>query len=728
MIASSSGGVEKEKRGSSATVRACDSCRRRKRKCVWKPGVHVECVTCSLVNEECATTHVRKPRAKSQKRTRIAEYEARVQRLESLLEERTSAQPLAQDQPLPPADESISLCNYVGDLIEEINSWPVEEEGSQVNLTALDAGLDMPEEDAIKANTELDMPEEGGMNLDTELDIREEDVVNFDPVMIQNNAFGDFHVEPDFLQNLSLQQQQQQQQHVVVSDNHLHINQSGNSTALKSSSSASCDGYLPPPELGTSLLSEFLVDFNTAVPLYRPYLMAEHIRACYMGGTDGTALSWASTYIVFGIAHRLRAMSAAATPEDNEQADYYLSRIMEKISNLLFGRPNMCLVQCLLGAAVLIQTSPHPEPHTMFVSTALRMAQYLAYNDEQAHVTPDADGDLDSEFKRQRDCWQKDAEQQRRIFWIAFFTSTEESILSNMPTAHLREDIITTHPEEDPHDAAGAVTAAEGSWRVNIFALRAKLALLQAEAIEQVVSAKCSKMASEVIVENAVAVLKGLQTWRNHELFQMKAEELLQLLYRSDLIHVLNLEAAYFATVFRVQAFLVLGMNTRINPFSTEALVQLSGQPKHVCLGDAKRLLSILAVAPQGDIGVCWFTSVVAALVTVLSYALHHAADGSATPSQTDMREYRRILQMLKTLAQKSRDAKLQTWRELCMMLFSKVDVLRGAELVLHVTDDNDNDNDNDATCIDTGVNTVVGGVSAYPEVTGVGRQEAIFS
>jgi hypothetical protein len=29
---------------------------------------------------------------------------------------------------------------------------------------------------------------------------------------------------------------------------------------------ANCDGFMPHPELGTALLSEFLVDFNTAVP------------------------------------------------------------------------------------------------------------------------------------------------------------------------------------------------------------------------------------------------------------------------------------------------------------------------------------------------------------------------------------------------------------------------------------------------------------------------------
>ncbi|KAF2791527.1 hypothetical protein K505DRAFT_376704 [Melanomma pulvis-pyrius CBS 109.77] len=635
-----------EKRGSGATVRACDSCRRRKRKCVWAPGV-TQCTPCALVNEDCLTTHVRKPRAKSQKRTRIAEYENRVRRLESLLEERSAAQPLAQELPPPPADRSIPLSTYVGTLRDEVNSWPLEE-GPHLNLGTFELGLEDLEEDL---NLPLDFDSntfQGTSNPESY------------SLATPNDPIADFQTEPDFLQDLSLQPR------MTCNDS-----ERTNSSVSSPQTRASCDGYLPPPELGTSLLREFLIDFNTAVPLYRPYPMADHIRNCYTGGSDGTPIAWASTYVIFGIAHRLRAMSAAATPQDNEQADYYLARILEKVSGLLFGRPCLCLVQCLLGTAILIQTSSHPEPHALFVSTALRMAQCLAYNDDHAQSL-NADQDQDQEI---------DIEQQRRVFWIAFYTNAGESILSNTTIAHLRENIITSHPEDDPQDAAGAVTAAEGSWRVNIFSLFARLAMLQAEAIEQVLSVRCITVTPETISKSTTAVLQGLQAWRKHELFQMSSEQLFQLLYRSDLIHVLNLEAAYFATVFRVQAFLVLEMNSRANPFSTDILAKLSEQEQHPCLKDAKRLLNILSVAPQGDIGVCWMIKipVIAALVTVLAHTLHHPSDTGGAPSRTEMREYGRILQMLGTLAQKRRDARLQTARELCMRLFSKVDASRRA-------------------------------------------------
>jgi hypothetical protein len=73
--------------------------------------------------------------------------------------------------------------------------------------------------------------------------------------------------------------------------------------------------------------------------------------------------------------------------------------------------------------------------------------------------------------------------------------------------------------------------------------------------------------------------------------------------------------------------------------------------------------------------------SVIAALVTVLAHTLHHPSDADNAPSQNDMREYGRILQMLGTLALKSSDSKLATARDLCMSLFSKVDASRKAKL-----------------------------------------------
>ncbi|KAF2267980.1 hypothetical protein CC78DRAFT_33447 [Lojkania enalia] len=556
-----------EKRGSSATVRACDSCRKRKRKCVWLPGAE-SCTPCSQVKGECLTTHIRKPRAKSQKRNRIAEYESRIQRLEALLEERTAAQPSVEEQPLQPADQSRPLSEWVGNLLNEVNSVPMEQ-GPELGLSAIASGFEgFDNEDLtfpISSDESLAQPTPGDLLLD---------VSNEEGFISNRNA-----------EDVMLAQQSPLDPMVQVP-----MNGPESSEGSPFITRARCDGYLPHPDLGTALLSEFLVDFNTATPLYRPHKIAQHLRICYTGASDGSALAWANTYVVFGLAHRLRAMSAAADPRDNEQADYYLKRVLSSVPDLLLTGPSLALIQCLLALAILIQTTSHSTPYALFVATAVRMAQCLAYNDDQMR-----EGDIT-----------RDVEQERRVFWIALMLDTEASLLSNGPTTHRRDDIAARHPEDNPHDSAGSVTAAEGEWRVNYFSIRTRLILIESEAIEHVLSIKARKTTPQDKLATARRILGDLKAFRTHELFQLNAEQLMQLLYRSDLVHVVTMEASYFAIVFRLQWFLALGLDARINPFSADALERIARMKSHACHKDARRFLTILSVAPQGDLAVSW--------------------------------------------------------------------------------------------------------------------------
>ena len=53
--------------GTDSLPQACDSCRKRKRRCLWDQGAE-KCTYCTQLKEECTTTYVRKARTKSQKR------------------------------------------------------------------------------------------------------------------------------------------------------------------------------------------------------------------------------------------------------------------------------------------------------------------------------------------------------------------------------------------------------------------------------------------------------------------------------------------------------------------------------------------------------------------------------------------------------------------------------------------------------------------------------------
>ena len=159
-------------------MQACDSCRKRKRRCLWDEGAE-KCAHCTQMKEECASTYVRKQRSRPQRRyvgsgyhlsqilmelhqkngcavlyknrqcdqrstlrscsemvltdtrERVVEYERRIQNLENLLRERSEIQPHFQSQPLQPLpshdpDDSMSLSMWVDNLRTEVEQYPIE--------------------------------------------------------------------------------------------------------------------------------------------------------------------------------------------------------------------------------------------------------------------------------------------------------------------------------------------------------------------------------------------------------------------------------------------------------------------------------------------------------------------------------------------------------------------------------------------------------------------------
>ena len=289
-------------------------------------------------------------------------------------------------------------------------------------------------------------------------------------------------------------------------------------------------------------------------------------------------------------------MSATGTSHDNDMARYYLARIYHSLNGLLVSPPSLGLVQCLIGVAKLIRCTScnfhMSENH--FIATALRIAQNLSYQDDETYVCAKGTD--------------RDVPQEHRVWWLAFIHDTNASIMDNSPTTHRQEDVLDCVQELSLSDPLGSVTAADGSWRVNIFILRVNLAILQAEATDQILSA--SRNTAPMDLDAAIAVvLTRLAAFHEHEIFKRSPSELFQLLYRSDIVHTVSMEAAYFATVFRLHAFIAFDKNPRINSLSLDGMRRMAEVKQQKSYADAKRLLSLLPISPRGDVGLYWYAS-----------------------------------------------------------------------------------------------------------------------
>ncbi|KAK5686030.1 hypothetical protein LTS10_002144 [Elasticomyces elasticus] len=357
--------------------------------------------------------------------------------------------------------------------------------------------------------------------------------------------------------------------------------------------------YLPPADEAFALLQEFLHDFNSKIPLIAPEHIYALMRDCYSGAAGDTHSAWVLSYMAIGIAHRLRAMSIFQVPDDMSRADWYLTQCLNRLPDLIMQEPSTQLVQAVLGIAILVQTSSRSEKAALYVSMALHFMQTLGYHDTAArHDTP---------------------REQKYCFWIAFFMDTDMSLSSMRQGTQSLSEIGISLPDARNKDWWSECHCSVGPG-VNIFALHTGLAVIQAETLERLFSVKSRQLSDTVLETTYMDILDRLQAWRRLNV-DMAVQEVFKSMFRSDVVHLIILEAAYFRTLYQLHAARLLGgLASRPNTLSSDSLRAIVELDDGYCYTDAKRLLELCALVSGTHISTTWISvqATLAALCTVL--------------------------------------------------------------------------------------------------------------
>ncbi|EXJ60010.1 hypothetical protein A1O7_04158 [Cladophialophora yegresii CBS 114405] len=346
---------------------------------------------------------------------------------------------------------------------------------------------------------------------------------------------------------------------------------------------------LPPVQGGMFLLQEFLVDFNTAIPIFDAAVISSLFQRSYDNMAAGVAIEWVAIKVVLAIAHRLRSMSPLGVPQDSENASMYLQESLDVVPELLMLRPSLLLAQCFLGIACVISTSSRPYPAQVFVSLALRVIQDLHVNDPKSPRLIDTPELL----------------QQQRVFWVAYFMDTDMAVRAGrLPGLSPRLINVPLPSDEDP---AGEIAADGGQFRANVFRLHVELALLQADFMEQVLLPRGGRSSDCPEDAELRSINARLDDWRRNWLFELDAQDLRTALHRSDLVHVVLLESTYFSTAYAFRAYIAPVSRTGHNPFSAEGLLEgMSKQKAQILYKGARRFIDLLGLIPGGDIASNW--------------------------------------------------------------------------------------------------------------------------
>jgi hypothetical protein len=339
---------------------------------------------------------------------------------------------------------------------------------------------------------------------------------------------------------------------------------------------------LPLLEDGQALLSEYLCNFNSRIPLLAPEAIVSHMRECYSGAAKRVPSSWILTFLVFGIAHRLRALDQSKRQDSTSQAEHYLDRCLDNFSKVLLEEPNERIVQCLLGTAILLQGSDKSHRVASFVAIAMQMAQELGYNEACMSGSKNP-----SQIKVENN-----------VFWIAFYMDADLSMCALKPITQKHTDIMielpSVHNDDSRAMSSDGIASGTGSPPgISFFFLHASLAVIQAQALEEVFSPRANSQPTQQSIA-VHAIMTKLSRWREHS--KLTSHDGFPVF---DLLHLATLEAAYFRTLYQLLAAQQTASFTyRQDLFSHITLrAQRHARPS-AFYDDATRLLSLLALLP----------------------------------------------------------------------------------------------------------------------------------
>ena len=103
-------------------------------------------------------------------------------------------------------------------------------------------------------------------------------------------------------------------------------------------------------------------------------------------------------------------------------------------------------------------------------------------------------------------------------------------------------------------------------------------------------------------------MISKLEIWRRSSLLaETSALSLSGFIYRSDMVHIVILEAAYFGTLYQLHtASAARTFTHRLDVFSQDGLKAAADLVCFDIYVDAQRLLTMATLVPQGNMPVTW--------------------------------------------------------------------------------------------------------------------------
>lgn len=376
---------------------------------------------------------------------------------------------------------------------------------------------------------------------------------------------------------------------------------------------------LPPKDEALSLFKDFFENFNCMFPLYHEPTFMHLVEKQYSRDPYEGSGWWASINVALALAYRIRVMSNVVPQEDDQKAWLYLKNAMGVLTELTLRNTDLLSVQALLGMALFLCGTPNPQPSFFLISAAIRQSHSIGLHKRGSafNLNP------------------IEAEQRKRVFWIAYMLDKDTCLRSGRPPAQDDDDMNVDLPSLDPPDNIGNIPLETGG-KVNLFRLMCEFAIISSKVYRRLYSVQASRQTDGELLNTIGELDKELEVWKDSIPMDFRPEHEIKTSHAPLVLHIVVLHFSYYnclTTIHRMSVhhgywtsrlseYAIQGLNARpLNPrvFSSAAL----------CVAAARASIHLIKYIPQGDFACVWLIIYfpVSALVTIFANILQNPQD-----------------------------------------------------------------------------------------------------
>ncbi|KAI9376335.1 fungal-specific transcription factor domain-containing protein [Aspergillus egyptiacus] len=354
---------------------------------------------------------------------------------------------------------------------------------------------------------------------------------------------------------------------------------------------------LPSKEEASSLLHEYLQNFNSLCPLFQQDQLASIFNHDRLEVAVQESAYWACANVVLALGIAFRIKDGSIAQSEHQRSWLFIKNALGAFHDLCLGQPSVWSVQALLGMSIFFLGTMSAEPCSLLVTAAIRMMRQIGFGCREESVTLSPD----------------EKEHRRNLFWIAYCVDREISLRYGKPPTESDDEISVGLPSKSLSDSGQIIPSTNRHGEFNAFRAQCQLATIKSQLYRDLYSTTAKDRPLCEIVNSVWTLDEMLQNWREALPleYQPDAQGLPIFPQSSVSVMLLYLNYSYFNCIIAMHRLIAIrGINTGEDLVNKKE-ISISAPLRHtsrsfmsvsLCANAARASIRLMRYLPEGHI------------------------------------------------------------------------------------------------------------------------------